>query len=260
MRLYTAIITANTEIRPGLHLVELHLPALAQAVQPGQYCMVRCCHPAATDPLLRRPFFVHTVQRRQGLCTLLVHIRGRGTSWLSTQREGAALDILGPMGHGWEVRSTVRNLLLVSEGSMFTAVTLLAQSAIEQELAVTLVGHYSNAQEVYPPALLPSEVEYHIVTTDGSVGQKGDVQSVLGNYLLWADAACCSVSRETSVLLYSHFERLRTKRFAQAILLQPLVPLVCANGVCLTCSVETYSGSKLLCRDGPVFDLRDIAR
>ena len=140
MRLYTAIITANTEIRPGLHLVELHLPALAQAVQPGQYCMVRCCHPAATDPLLRRPFFVHTVQRRQGLCTLLVHIRGRGTSWLSTQREGAALDILGPMGHGWEVRSTVRNLLLVSEGSMFTAVTLLAQSAIEQELAVTLVG------------------------------------------------------------------------------------------------------------------------
>ena len=119
------------------------------------------------------------------------------------------------------------------------------------------LDQFGGAEEVYPPALLPSEVEYHIVTADGSVGQKGDVQSVLGNYLIWADAACCSVSRETSVLLYSHFERLRTKRFAQGILLQPLV---CANGACLTCSVETYSGSKLLCRDGPVFDLRDIAR
>jgi len=257
VRLYTATVTANTKIRPGVQLVELHLPALVQAVQPGQYCMVRCCHPAATDPLLRRPFFVHTVQRRQGLCTLLVHVRGRGTSWLSTQGEGARLDILGPIGHGWEVRSSVRNLLLVGEGSMLAGITLLAQSSIEQELAVTLVGQFGSAEEVYPPALLPSEVEYHIVTPDGSVGQKGDVQSVLENYLIWSDAACCSVSRETSVLLYSHFERLRTKRFAQGILLQPLV---CANGACLTCSVETYSGSKLLCRDGPVFDLRDIAR
>src|SRR5207237_8558085 len=132
---------------------------------------VPACVSSATGALCRSPFLVHTDYRWQGLCAVLVHIRGRGTSWLSTQREGAALDILGPMGHGWEVRSTVRNLLLVSEGSMFTAVTLLAQSAIEQELAVTLVGHYSNAQEIYPPALLPSEVEYHIVTTDGSVGQ-----------------------------------------------------------------------------------------
>src|SRR2546421_7962005 len=167
MRLYTATITSNNEIRAGVHLIEMHVPALASAVQPGQYCMVRCCHPSATDPLLRRPFFVHSVRQAQGLCTLLVHVQGRGTCWLREQREGGALDILGPMGHGWEVRSTVRNLLLVSEGSMFTAVTLLAQSAIEQELAVTLVGHYNNAQEVYPPALLPSEVEYHIVTTDG---------------------------------------------------------------------------------------------
>jgi dihydroorotate dehydrogenase electron transfer subunit len=140
---------------------------------------------------------------------------------------------------------------------MISGLTLLAQTAIEQELAVTLLGQFGSAEEVYPPALLPSEVEYAIVTADGSVGQKGDLCSVLGSYVSWADAACCSVSRETSVLLYATFERLRKKHFAQGMLLQPLV---CANGVCLTCSVETYTGSKLICRDGPVFDLRDIAR
>ena len=257
MHLYTATITSNSEIRPGAHLIEMHAPSLAAAVQPGQYCMVRCCHPAATDPLLRRPFFIHSVQQARGLCTLFIHAHGRGTSWLAQQREGATLDILGPVGHGWEVRSTTRNLLLVSAGGLIAGVTLLAQQALEQELAVTLVAHFSKAAAVYPPTLLPPEVEYHIITSDGSLGQQGDIASVLGHYLPWADAACCSVSRETATLLYSSFERLRGKHFAQALILHPLV---CASGACLTCSVETYSGAKLVCRDGPIFDLRDVAR
>ncbi len=258
MRLYTATITSNNEIRAGVHLIEMHVPALASAAQPGQYCMVRCCHPLASDPLLRRPFFVHSVRPAQGLCTLLVHVQGRGTSWLAGQREGGTLDILGPLGHGWEVRPTVRNLLLVSESSsMISSITLLAQSAIGQELAVTLVAHFASAAEVYPPALLPPEVEYHIITADGSLGEQGALREVLGDYLAWADAACCSVSRETAVVLYSTFERMRGRNFAQALVLRPLV---CASGVCLSCSFETHSGVKVICRDGPVFDLREVAR
>ena len=257
MRLYTAPLTANTEIRPGVHLLEIHLPQLAQSIQPGQYCMLRCCHPAATDPLLRRPFFVHTVQRDRGLCTFLVHVRGRGTAWLASQHVDSTLDILAPLGHGWELRSTVRNLLLISEGFSVPALTLLAQTAIEQELVVTLVAQFPSANTVYPPTLLPSEVEYHIVTTDGSLGQQSDLATILNTYLPWADAACLSVSHETSTILYNSHERLRGKYFAQGTLLHPLV---CGNGVCLTCSMETARGTKLLCRDGPVFPLRNIVR
>lgn len=263
MRLYTASIIANSEIRPGVHLLEIYLPQLAQSVQPGQYCMVRCCHPTASDPLLRRPFFVHSVRRDQGTCAFLVHVRGRGTAWLAEQGVGAALDIMGPLGHGWEIRSTVRNLLLVSDGATIPAVTLLAQVASEQELAVTLVGQFATVEEAYPPTLLPPEVEYHIVTAGsgsepaGQSRQQDEIVTVLGEYLLWADAAYLNVSRETSVTLYNRYERLRVKHFAQGTL---LYPLVCGNGVCLTCNVETRGGMKLVCRDGPVFVLRDIVR
>lgn len=257
MRLYTATVTANREVRTDARMIEMYAPQLAQSVQAGQYCMVRCSPVDASDPLLRRPFFIHSVQRDSGLCSLLVHIRGRGTSWLATQCEGSRLDILGPMGHGWSIRPTVSNLLLVCEGMGIASLTYLAQTALAHELSVTLVAAYENEHEVYPPALLPPEVEYHIVTRDGSTGQQGDMLSVLGTYLSWADAACLCVARETSVALYSHFERLRIRHFAQAALLHPLV---CGNGVCLTCSVETRSGAKLVCRDGPVFDLREIAR
>jgi dihydroorotate dehydrogenase electron transfer subunit len=257
MRLYTATVTANKEVRAGARLLEVYAPQLAQSVQAGQYCMLRCSPAQASDPLLRRPFFIHSVQRHSGLCTLLVHVRGRGTSWLAAQREGSLLDVLGPIGHGWSIRPTVSNLLLVSEGMGITGLTYLAQTALEQELSVTLVAAYANEHDVYPPALLPPEVEYHIVTKDGTIGQRGDILSVLGTYVLWADAACLCIAQETSVALYAHFERLRLKHFAQAALLHPLV---CGNGVCLTCSVETRSGAKLVCRDGPVFDLREIAR
>jgi dihydroorotate dehydrogenase electron transfer subunit len=257
VRLYTATVTANKEVRADARLIEMYVPQLAQSVQPGQYCMLRCSPAQASDPLLRRPFFIHSVQRHSGVCTLLVHVRGRGTSWLAAQREGSQLDVLGPMGHGWSIRSTVSNLLLVSEGMGITGLTYLAQTALEQEVSVTLVAAYENEHDVYPPALLPPEVEYHIVTRDGSTGQHGDILSILGTYAPWADAACLCVAQETAVAVYAHFERLRLKYFAQAALVQPLV---CGNGVCLTCSVETRSGAKLVCRDGPVFDLREIAR
>ncbi|MDQ6660158.1 MAG: hypothetical protein M3Z24_04245 [Chloroflexota bacterium] len=257
MRLHVARIIANSEIRSGVHLLEVYAPQLAEAVQPGQYCMVRCCPPLASDPLLRRPFFVHTVQRAQGLCTFLVYVQGRGTAWLAQQAAEGVLDILGPMGHGWQLRPTTKNLLLINEGSLLQSVTLLAQIAVEQERAVTLVGHYLSAEEVYPPALLAPEIEYHIVTQERSLGERGDIESVLGNYLTWADAAYCSVSQQTVLDLYTKFERLRLKHFAQGLWLRPFV---CGNGVCLTCRVETVVGPKLLCRDGPVFDLRTIAR
>src|SRR5262249_7178573 len=157
--------------------------------------------------------------------------------------EGAELDILGPLGHGWSIRPTVRNLLLIGEDELVVALPLLAQVALEQKLVVTLLCKSRTVEGAYPPALLPPEVEYQIVTDD--------LVSALEHYLNWADAACCGVSRETSLVLYNRFERIRGKHFAQALLLQPLS---CGTGVCLTCNVETRTGQKLICRDGPIFD------
>jgi len=155
----------------------------------------------------------------------------------------------------WIVRPMVRNLLLISEDEHIPALALLAQRAIEQDLAVTVIQQCENAASVYPPALLPAEVEYLVVTRDGSVGLPGELTNIVANYLGWADAACCSVSHQTAIALYRAHERLRLKHFAQAVVLQPLV---CGNGACLTCQLDTHHGPKLVCRDGPVFNLRDI--
>lgn len=257
MRLYTAILVANTNIQSNVYLLDLYVPQLAQAVAPGQYCMVRCCSSFAADPLLRRPFYIHSVQHTQGICRLLIHVRGRGTAWLVQQAEGSTLELLGPLGHGWSIRPTTRNLLLINEGASIAALPFLAQVALEQELAVAVVSQTVTADEAYPPVLFSPEVEYHIITADGSTGRHGELQYLISPYLSWADAVCCSVSRETALALYNSFERLHTKHFAQCAYTQPLV---CGTGACFACSVETHSGQKLVCRDGPIFDLRDLVR
>ena len=253
MRLHTATILATTQIRQGVQLIELHAPNLAHTVQPGQFCMVRCSPSETSDPLLRRPFYIHSLNLSRGTCTLYVHVRGRGTRWLAQQQEGTKLDILGPLGHGWTLRPTTRNALLIGEENQISALTLLAQTALEQDIAVTLINQSHTEEESYAPALLSPEIEYHVVTEE----QGNRLPSLLAETLPWADAAYCSVSRETSIALYTRFERLRGKNFAQGTLIQPLA---CGTGICFACSVETRIGQKLVCRDGPVFDLRDIAR
>ncbi|GAC1405044.1 MAG: hypothetical protein NVSMB49_24080 [Ktedonobacteraceae bacterium] len=253
MRVHTAPITATTMLRSGVQLLELYAPNLAQTVQPGQFCMVRCCPADASDPLLRRPLYVHTLNRSRGTCTLYVHMQGRGTTWLASQQEGAVLDLLGPLGHGWTLRPTTRNALLIGEERSISALTLLAQVALEQDIAVTLINQSPTPEESYPPALLSPEIEYHVVTEQ----QDKHLIQMLTEILPWADATYSSVSHETSLALYTRFERLRGKNFAQGTLTRPLV---CGMGICFTCSVETHTGQKLVCRDGPVFDLRDIVR
>ena len=253
MRLASATIISNTEIRADLRLLQLRSPYLAQATQPGQYGMVRCCDAQATDPLLRRPFFIHGIQRERDQCSLLVIARGRGSAWLARQPEDAILDIMGPLGHGWEVRSSARNLLLIGDGALLPSLTLLAQTAIEQELAVTLLCYFASDAEVYPPALLSPEIEYHVTTPEN--GTKPLVELV-GDYLAWADTVYCAVPLETAQTLYQRYERLRHKHIARCLVTRPFA---CANGVCLTCAIDTHTGPKLVCRDGPVFALGEVA-
>ena len=212
--------------------------------------MVRCCDALATDPLLRRPFFIHTTQREQ--CSLLVEARGRGSAWVARQPEQATLDIMGPLGHGWEVPPTARNLLLIGEGALLASLTLLAQTAIEQELAVTLLCQFASAAEIYPPTLLSPEIEYHVTTPESGAQP---LIELAGNYLAWADTVFCAVSLATAQTLYQRYERLRHRHIAQCLVTHPFA---CASGVCLTCAIDTRASSKLVCRDGPVFALEEV--
>src|SRR4051812_19310622 len=133
MRSFTTIITMNSEIQPGVHLLEVQAPQLARTVQPGQYCMVRGSDSLASDPLLRRAFFVADVEAGREICRFVVYRRGRVSTWLARQQPGMALDLVGPLGRGWTLRPEARNLLLLGEDALLPSLLLLARRGSESE-------------------------------------------------------------------------------------------------------------------------------
>jgi dihydroorotate dehydrogenase electron transfer subunit len=247
VRFFSGVLSTNTQLSPAMSLLELHSPALAGVVLPGQYCMLQCRSSQAFDPLLGRPYYVHGVEGAH--CTFLVYSHGRGSRWLAGLAPTSSLELLGPLGHGWSIASTTRNLLLIAEEGRLPALTLLAQVAVKQEISVTILYHCPNADFAYPPALFSPEIEYQLITQN--------LVEAVAPYISWADALCCSVSRETSLNLYNRYDRLKQKLFAQGT---AEGQVVCGNGLCLLCELETHTGPRLLCKDGPVFDLRDLAR
>jgi dihydroorotate dehydrogenase electron transfer subunit len=253
MRLSSGVLTTNTEILPGGYLLEVQAPQLARAAQPGQYCMLRCCDSQASDPLLRRPFFVAGVEPEQGGCRFLIYARGRASGWLTRLQAGASLDILGPLGHGWTIRPEVSNLLLIGEEPGLAALLFLAQSAVEREISVTLLQSVRSIERSYPVALLPPEVECQVIS---DIGESEDFARQAATYLRWADAACCSVAAQRIGVLARVGRRWREKNFAQVALCQPFI---CASGACLACQIELRHGSRLVCRDGPVFAFTEFS-
>ena len=47
----------NRRLARDTYVIRLHAPALARAIRPGQFLMLRL--PAGTDPLLGRPFALY---------------------------------------------------------------------------------------------------------------------------------------------------------------------------------------------------------
>ncbi|GAH37006.1 unnamed protein product, partial [marine sediment metagenome] len=189
----------------------LEAPDIAAIAQPGQFITVRC-----EGLALRRPFSIHQVviasEAKQSQVAILFKVVGKGTLWLSQHQGGDKVDILGPVGNGFSVEPSSRNLLLVAGGIGIAPLVFLAQSASPQH-SITLIYGASTARELYPFSSLPltlnpspskgegkgegekrsnllsfpDSVRFIPVTEDGSMGKKGMVTDILPDFLGWAD-------------------------------------------------------------------------
>ena len=72
-------------------------PDFAAAAQAGQFA-----HIYVPGKTLRRPISICGVDRAAGTLRFVFQIRGEGTRMLAGLEEGATLDILAPLGRGFE--------------------------------------------------------------------------------------------------------------------------------------------------------------
>ena len=74
-------------------LIEVYAPELAELAVPGQFVNVQVFN--CTAPLLRRPFGVAAVNKKDGTITMIYRIIGEATKLLAEYCSGDKLSIVG---------------------------------------------------------------------------------------------------------------------------------------------------------------------
>jgi dihydroorotate dehydrogenase electron transfer subunit len=154
------------------------------------------------------------------------------------------------------VRSGSRNLLLVGGGIGVAPLVWQADEAVERGLSVTMLLGARTADQLYPSEMLPAEVELVTATDDGSAGHKGFVTDLLREYAGWADQVFACGPTPMFRAMAAALRSVQYRKSCQVLLEERMA---CGTGICYSCAVETRrAGVKLICKDGPRFELRDV--
>jgi len=254
IRLESAAVLSQEQVYQDTYLMWLSCPPVARGAAPGRFLMLHCSD--GYDPLLPRPMSFHRFRsvESERQFAILYDVRGRGTAWLSQRVAGDRISLFGPLGRGYSISRDAQNLLLVGGGLGVAALIALADQALATGKSVTLVQGARNAARLYPPDMLPREVESLSATEDGSAGHKGLVTELIGGLLPWADQLFACGPTPMFAAIAAVMRQARSRKPVQALLEERMG---CGTGVCYGCAVFTRRGVRLVCRDGPRFELRE---
>ncbi len=252
MIIETATLLSNEPAYEGVRTAWFHAPGVAANVQPGQFVMVHCSSDGL-DPMFARAFSYYRVDGDR--FAILYNVIGKGTGWLAGRGRGDQVRMYGPLGNGLRLPHQPGNLLLIGGGVGIAPMVDTAERAIAAGHQVVAMMGARTAAHLLPASAWPKEVEYVVVTEDGSAGPKGFVTQHLGQYQEWASRVyACG----PNAMFESLAEVLRQngRRQRPEILMEENMP--CGWGMCYGCAIFTKHGVRLCCKDGPRFNLFDV--
>ncbi len=255
-----AKIISNEEVKKGCFKMVLSDPAIAKAAKPGQFLHVRC--KKASAPLLRRPISIHRV--KGGRIELLFDAVGVGTGILSRLGAGDKLDIVGPLGNGFEIPAEKYGLYLLVGGGFGVAPLLsladkLKSRRIDGNRIIVALGAKNKTHILCEKEFRSLGAKVYVATDDGSAGKKGLVtalaRDIIKNSGLASDKiliyaagpigmirALCGASGSCSLKSQVSLEE----------------RMGCGLGACRGCVIPTRNGYKSVCKDGPVFRMSEV--
>ncbi|MBU1101405.1 MAG: dihydroorotate dehydrogenase electron transfer subunit [Bacteroidetes bacterium] len=231
-------------------LIKVEIPEIAREIAPGQFCNIKVSE--TNFPLLRRPFSISNVKGNS--IEFMIDVIGEGTKILATKKPGDALDILGPLGRGFDTSGDYKTAILVAGGIGLAPFPFLINSFPEDKNVKLFYGARSKKHII--------DYNYKnkfICTDDGSAGFHGNVVDYLNSSMdeLKGDSIKFFACGPTPMLA-------ALKRFCQANSFDCEVStesaMACGFGICQGCPIETTEQGyyKLICKDGPVFNISEI--
>jgi dihydroorotate dehydrogenase electron transfer subunit len=279
----TSKIVSNKRMTKNCWRVVLDSPKIASKVKPGQFIHVKVG--GVNGPLFRRPF---SVFRRVPLkgdhlgIEIVYKVIGTGTRVMTGLRKGDTLDIIGPLGHGFELDRNKSVQVVVAGGTGAACLFLLAEEISKAGLPLkVLLGADTKASVLLKKEYAALKGEVMVSTDDGTYGFHGFVTQMLDQGL--RDE---KISTDCTII-YSSGPEPMLKALA-SICQKYQIPaqvsverhMMCGVGACLACvckvdpnhisknrdlgssHIQFVSdkefGYALVCKDGPVFDMNEV--
>ncbi len=230
---------------------------------PGTFLHIKP-NTTGTDPLLRRAFSIFDYDETTGTIEILYKVVGRGTEILSRVRPGETLDVLGPLGNGFDLPLTIDNLVLVAGGVGIPPLYLLAKSHLRRgfdgKRISYLCGLTTVAEKPMADRVEKLPINLQFATDDGSLGFKGFVSELLRARLddgsLGINPVICACGPDGMLKAVQTIARAYGKKCYLS--LESIMP--CGVGTCLGCVVKKDGEEKYVrvCREGPVFEATEV--
>ncbi len=269
-----AEIVTQERLAPDIYSLWIRAERIADTAVPGQFLSVYCDEDSR---ILPRPLSLCEIDPAASAVRLVYRIAGEGTREFSEKQAGDTLRVLGPLGNGFPLRE--EKAILVGGGIGIPPILELAKRYPGEK---TIVLGYNDADTFLAEefSALTKETADHgnnttgrdgvlIATMDGSVGTQG---TVLDAICARGPAGQTDGQPDAEEVLYAcgPTPMLRAvKDYAaereMACFVSMEARMACGIGACLACvcrstevDAHTNVRYKRVCREGPVFDAREI--
>ena len=209
---------------------------------PGQFVNIRL-----PGLYLRRPISICDWDEES--LTLIYKVVGKGTDAMTRIKPPHRLDLLVGLGNGYDTTKSGQKPLLLGGGVGVPPLYGLCKSLLGEGKDVTVILGFNAKEELfYEEEFKALGTKVFVTTVDGSYGEKGFVTDVMKN------------------LDYTYFYTCGPSPMFRAIEKTAVTSgqfsfearMGCGFGACMGCSMETKSGAKRVCKDGPVFEREEI--
>ena len=230
----------------NIYSMVIAAPAIAKITKPGQFAHVKC------DGLtLRRPISIASA--KNGQIQICYDVRGEGTEWLAGLKSGGKIDVIAPIGKGFDISDTSKKVLLVGGGIGIYPLYSVAEEY--KENAFVVLGFRTKNLITFEKEFKDCGCKLYITTDDGSYGRKGFVTETAGEIL--------DDNKNSKIdIIMTCGPKIMMKNIAAEAVKRNIrcqvsmeERMACGIGACLACVCKIKGENKRVCIDGPVFDI-----
>lgn len=220
---------------------------------PGQFCQVLVENTNAV--YLRRPISIFDFDCKNNTISLLVKINGKGTAILAELNNLQRLNIILPLGNPFTFVNDCKKVLMIGGGCGIAPLYFAAKKAKKSGIEVDCAFGFKNKSQIILEKEFSEFARVYLTCEDGSCGEKGNVlqHSLFKNSEFNYDKI---ISCGPEPMLKAVAKMAKEKNIDCEVSLENL--MACGIGACLCCVNTKVTGTKSVCVDGPVFNIKEL--